>query len=154
MTPTLAEYAKFAQMIAAHNAMISPEQTMRLTQTSGSFSAVFILGCGTTQQCNKTYTFTTPLDCACVHQMMTAAAVVAGDREEIFWHCEYEAESFPAEINPYDGSEAEQEMELMDRRCRANASEAKPTAVVEPWQNPYTGWRMALYTDCMNVWSK
>lgn len=138
MTPTTAQYATFAQTFASRNATLLPMQVFGKDDGT-SVQAVFRIGNSHSKKYyDMTYLFTTPLDIACIRLMNAALEEVMDDvdmiLQEEYSHSLAEFHS----INPYDGSEAQQEQTLMDRRCGADRQD---------YTRPSEDWRMELHYD-------
>ena len=138
MTPTIAQYAAFAQTFASRNATLIPLNFAGHDRGT-SVEAVFRIGNEHGKRYyDMTYLFTTPLDIACVRIMDKAFEEVQDDTNMIMQE-EY-SHSLAAfhNVNPYDGSEAQQEQTLMDRKCGADRQD---------YNRPSDDWRMELHYD-------
>ena len=137
MTPTLTEYARFAQYFARCNARLVPLHMAGRDKFS-SVQAVFRFGTDE-KHYDVTYIFTEELDMACC-RLMNAATAEVQEHMNCVMNEEYSQSMAEFDsVNPYDGSEAEQEAELMDRRCGADLKDvAQPSGY---------DWRMELHYD-------
>ena len=138
MTPTLLQYATFAQTFASRNATLLPMQVFGKDDGT-SVEAVFRIGNSNGKKYyDMTYLFTEPLDIACIRLMDNALAEVMDDIDMILQ--EQYSDSLAAfhNVNPYDGSEAQQEQTLMDRKCGADRQD---------YSRPSDDWRMELHYD-------
>ena len=138
MTPTLLQYATFAQTFAQRNAVLIPLHIYG-KDNGTSVEAVFRIGNSNGKKYyDMTYLFTTPLDIACIRMMNKGVAEVQDDIDMIMQ--EQYSDSLAAfhNVNPYDGSEAQQEQTLMDRKCGADRQD---------YSRPSDDWRMELHYD-------
>ena len=118
MTPTIAQYADFAQTFASRNARLRPLHLVG-HDGDGYCKAVFRFGTDRLFR-DVLYWFTTELDMACCRLMWTAVAEVEGDTMILNQEDSTRRLAEFYSVNPYDGSEAQQEARLMDRRCLAD----------------------------------
>ena len=120
MTPTIAQYADFAQTFASRNARLRP---LHLAGHDGDGYCKAIFRFGTDRLFRDVlYWFTTELDMACCRLMWTAVAEVEGDTMILNQEDSTRRLADFYSVNPYDGSEAQQEAQLMDRRCGVGVS--------------------------------
>jgi len=138
MTPTLAQYASFAQTFASRNATLLPMQVFGKDNVT-SLEAVFRIGNSHSKKYyDMTYLFTEPLDIACIRLMNAALEEVMDDVDMILQEEYSHSLAEFHRINPYDGSEAQQEQTLMDRKCGADRQD---------YTRPSDDWRMELHYD-------
>jgi len=142
MTPTLAQYADFAQTFASRHARLRPLHLMG-RNGDGFCEAVFRFGTDRLFH-DVLYWFTDELDMACCRLMWTAVAEVEGDTMILTQEDSTRRLAEFHSVNPYDGSEAQQEARLMDRRCGVESGS------IGHWDgnDPATyDWRTELHLD-------